>query len=415
MNVKKLLFKTIGVTFLAGVLLTGCNSPKGSASESGGTSATDQQPISVSVVVGAHSNANVISPNAQEIGDRLYQCAYTYGTVSLIRADGKPEEFLKAKIPEPSTQGLSERKLKSIAEEYESEIFATFQTDGMAKVEEVDTLEAIRLAANPLKTVTEVDKYLIIADTGVSTTGYVNFCTNDLFNTPTEEIIQALEDAKAIPDLTSVHVIWLYAGQVAEPQQALSEAQKDKLIEIWTAILEKAGAASIDFRPDSASSTPYTNLPDVSTVNADDRAIDVTPLTKMILDSESVSFVGDQAVFEDENQAKQAISSVAQTLLAHPDNKVYVVGCTASLPGKEAFCQRLSEDRAQAIVNELKDFGVSEEQMVAVGMGNQAPWHLEDLDADGKQIESIAQQNRCVVVLDTQDPEYADAVSSYLH
>ena len=194
----------------------------------------------------------------------------------------------------------------------------------MAKVEEVDTLEAIRLAANPLKTVTEGDKYLIIADTGVSTTGYVNFCANDLFNTPTEEIIQALEDAKAIPDLTSVHVIWLYAGQVAEPQQALSEAQKDKLIEIWTAILEKAGAASIDFRPDSASSTPYTNLPDVSTVNADDRAIDVTPLTKMILDSESVSFVGDQAVFEDENQAKQAISSVAQTLLAHPDNKVYV-------------------------------------------------------------------------------------------
>ena len=71
---------------------------------------------------------------------------------------------------------------------------------------------------------------------------------------------------------------------MAEPQQALSEAQKDKLIEIWTAILEKAGAASIDFRPDSASSTPYTNLPDVSTVNADDRAIDVTPLTKMILD-----------------------------------------------------------------------------------------------------------------------------------
>ncbi len=46
-------------------------------------------------------NANVISPNAQEIGDRLYQCAYTYGTVSHIHADGKPEEFLKAKIPEP--------------------------------------------------------------------------------------------------------------------------------------------------------------------------------------------------------------------------------------------------------------------------------------------------------------------------
>ena len=285
----------------------------------------------------------------------------------------------------------------------------------MAKVEEVDTLEAIRLAANSLKTITEGDKYLVIADTGLSTTGYVNFCADDLFNTPTEDIAQALEDEKAIPDLEGVHVTWLYAGQVAEPQQTLSEVQKDKLIEIWSAILEKAGAASIDFRPDSASSTPYTDLPNVSTVNADDRDIHITPLPKMILDSESVSFVGDQAVFEDENQAKQAISGVAQTLLAHPDNQVYVVGCTASLPGKEAFCHNLSEDRAQAVVDVLKELGVPEEQMTAVGMGNQAPWHLEDLDAAGKQIESIAQQNRCVVVLDSQDPEYANAVRSYLH
>ena len=412
MNVKNL-FKTIGVTILSGILLTGCTSPKGSATESG--NASTEQPVSVSVVVGAHSNANVISPNAQEIGEQLYQCAYTYGTVSLIRADGKPEEFMKAKIQEPTTKGLSESKLKSIAEGYQSEIFAAFQTDGMAKVEEVDTLEAIRLAANSLKTITEGDKYLVIADTGLSTTGYVNFCADDLFNTPTEDIAQALEDEKAIPDLEGVHVTWLYAGQVAEPQQTLSEVQKDKLIEIWSAILEKAGAASIDFRPDSASSTPYTDLPNVSTVNADDRNIDVTPLTKMILDSESVSFVGDQAVFVDEAQAKQAISGVAQTLRAPPVNEVYVAGCTASLPGKEDFCQNLSEDRAQAVVDVLKELGVPEEQMTAVGMGNQAPWHLEDLDAAGKQIESIAQQNRCVVVLDSQDQEYANAVRSYLH
>lgn len=53
--------------------------------------------------------------------------------------------------------------------------------------------------------------------------------------------------------------------------------------------------------------------------------------------------------------------------------------------------------------------------MVAVGMGNQAHWHLEDLDADGKQIEQLRSGIAAVVVLDTQAPEYADAVSSYLH
>lgn len=133
MSVKNLLLKTIGITLLTGTLLTGCNSPSGSPSESGYSTSITDQPVSVSVVVGAHSNANVISPNAQEIGNQLYQCAYTYGTVSLIRADGKPEEFLKAKIQEPSIKGLSERKLKSIAEGYQSEILAAFQTDGIGR------------------------------------------------------------------------------------------------------------------------------------------------------------------------------------------------------------------------------------------------------------------------------------------
>lgn len=407
----------IAVAMMTAVL-TGCGDRAGENGGSGDSNSPSEDTVSVSVVVGAHSNANTISVNAEAIGEQIYQCAYTYGTVSLIRADGKPEEFLKANIPEPSTNGLSDSKLKSIAEGYRDEILAAFNTDGVAKYPEVDTLDAIRLAANRLQTVGNGDKYLVVADTGLSTTGYLNFCEDDLFNTSTDEIVNALVEEKAIPNLKGVSgVVWLYAGQTAAPQERLSEVQKEKLIEIWTAVLEKAGVESqdIDFRTDSASNIAYSGLPEVSNVSADERKTDLEPLKTVVLDSESLSFVGDEAIFVDTEQAEKIIYSVAQTLLEHPDNKVYVVGCTASSTGREDFCQSLSEKRAQAVMKILKKYKVPEEQMIAIGVGDYAPWHIADIDESGKQIEEYAKQNRCVVVLDTQDPEYGDVMASYIN
>lgn len=413
MKVKKMMLVMVS---LATVMLAGCvgNSVKG-ASREGGSSVKTEKLVSVSVVTGVHSNSNVISVNAEEIRDKIYQCAYTHGTVSLIRVDGKPEEFLKANIPEPTTKGLSERKLESIAQGYVDEIMTAFHTEGMAKYEEVDTLEAIRLAANSLKTM-EGDKYLVIVDSGLATTGYVNFCENDLFHTPTEEIVTVLGKEKAIPDLAETRVVWLYAGETAEPQTRLSEAQKDKLIEIWTAILTEAGAASVEFCSDSASSTPYTDLPKVSVVNTEERAIDVKPLETVTLDSETVSFLGDEAVFVDPSKAEEAISKVAEILLENPQNQVYVVGSTASSVGEGAsYGQQLSEERAHAVVETLMSYGVPEKQIKdSLGLGNSAPWCVEDLDAEGNQIEEKAKQNRRVMIIDSQDPEYGKMMETYL-
>ena len=412
---KKTTLCRILIMFMMAFLLTGCGEQEGVKSDDKAGNNISEDCLSVSVVVGAHSNANVISVNAEAIAEEVYQCAYSYGTVSLIRADGKPEEFFKANIPEPSTDGLSKRKLESIAEEYKDEILAVFNTDGAAIYPEVDTLDAIRLAANTLQEV-DGDKYLVIADTGLSTTGYLNFCENDLFHTPTEDIIDALNDQKAIPDLQGVKVRWLYAGQTAEPQERLSEVQKAKLTEIWTALLEEAGVAyeDIDFCSDSASNTAYSGLPEVSVVAGEDRKADITPLERLVLDSESLSFVGDEAVFADRRKAEKVISGLADILLSHPDNKVYVVGSTASSTGREDFCQSLSEDRAQAVVDVLEEYGVPASQMIALGLGEDAPWHIEDLDESGEQIEKYAEKNRCVVILDTADPQYADAIEEII-
>lgn len=415
MKLKKRLGMMINMALAAGVLITGCGDPGGNASGGKIGSDVSDSKVSVSVIVGAHSNANKISVNAAEIEERIFECTYTYGTLSLIRCDGQPEQFLKVNIEEPDVTGLSESKRKSIAEGYRNEILEVLKTEGMARYAEVDTLESIRLSANFLKGVDDdSDKYLVVADTGVATAGYLNFSRDDLFNTPTEDIIAALAEQKAIPDLEGVSVTWLYAGQVAEPQERLSEVQKDKVIEIWSAVLEEAGAV-YEFLPDSGSSTAYTDLPEVSLINADARDIEITPIKPVILDSESVTFEGDLAAFVDEERARDAISSVGQTLLDNPSNIVYVVGCTASSSGRDDFfLQTLSEDRAQKVADVLKEFGVSEDRMIVVGLGDGAPWHIDDLDDSGYQIEEYAEQNRCVVVLDTLDPEYGEKIGSYI-
>lgn len=414
MNKKKICTLIIVMGMMV-ILLTGCGGGnKGTSSTTGEAEGTNGS-ISVSVVVGAHSNANVISVNSEAICDQVYNCTYSYGTCSLIRCDGKPEEFLKVNIDEPEVKGLSDAKLESIAEGYRDEILAYFNTHGMAKYAEVDTLEAIRLAANSLKMADSDEKYLVIADTGLSTTGYVNFYKDDLFNVNTEEIISELINKKVIPDLTGTDVVWLYAGQTAEPQEILSEVQKSKLIEIWNAVLQESGAETIEFRYDSATSKPYTDLPEVSVVGADKRDIDVTPLKTMVLDPKSVAFVGDDATFVDKDKAEKAIESVAFTLKNNPQNKVYLCGCTASSMNRsDEFLTNLSYDRAYAVMEVLKYYGIPDDQMQVVGLGDKAPWHIDDLDPNGFQVEEKAEQNRCVVVLDTLDKDYGSIINAYV-
>lgn len=126
-RMKKIL---VTISSLIAITLTGCagDSAKGDPGV-GESSVVMENPVSVSVVAGIHSNTNMISFNAEEIRNKIYQCAYSYGTISLIRTDGKPEEFLKAHIKAPTTKGLSEKKLESIAQNYLDEIMGIFQTE----------------------------------------------------------------------------------------------------------------------------------------------------------------------------------------------------------------------------------------------------------------------------------------------
>ena len=371
------------------------------------------------IVVGAHSNGRVIPFNSETVQNALTYISYRHAYVTFINCDRDPEPYFQTKIPESSVKNLSAEKQKRIAESYVkqlTEIIGQATPDSS----EVDTLKAIQKAAQGLGGLdgADYDKDLLILDSGLSTSGYMDFTSGMLYADP-QDVVAALEEVNAIPDLSGVDVTWSFCGEVASPQKELTVDERDNLKKIWEAVLVKGGANKVIFTNDFSSAEAYQGMPLVSTVevgeekivvNADLRAkapvINVTdPIETVVLDNASVQFVGDKDVFLNESIAREKIEKVARLLDEHPENQVYVIGTTASGRNDESFCQDLSERRAKAVVEVLKEMGIDEDRMIPVGLGFTDHWHIEDIDGSGNWIEENAAKNRKVMIIDVNSED----------
>ena len=122
------------------------------------------------------------------------------------------------------------------------------------------------------------------------------------------------------------------------------------------------------------------------------------------LSSTQVRFVANQAVFIDENEAREALAPVAEIILANPDHPILLAGTTAKY-GSQESCVKLSDRRAAAVRDLLvNDFGVPASQLVSVGLGYEADPFARgrDIDANGHFVESEGAKNRRVVVLSAE-------------
>ncbi|ENP0852033.1 OmpA family protein, partial [Vibrio parahaemolyticus] len=88
------------------------------------------------------------------------------------------------------------------------------------------------------------------------------------------------------------------------------------------------------------------------------------------------------------------LESLAKQLTQYPEDKVQIVGHTDS-SGPEAYNQRLSEHRAQAVADYLKRMGIAESRLMVMGQGESHPVASNDT-AEGR-----AQNRRVEVVFDT--------------
>lgn len=145
------------------------------------------------------------------------------------------------------------------------------------------------------------------------------------------------------------------------------------------------------------------NTPEANTATVED-AEEVVFETPFELSSTQVRFVADQAVFINENEAKEALAPVAEIILAHPEHPILLAGTTATYGAQES-CVNLSNRRAAAVKDLLVNyFGVPESQLITVGLGYEADPFVRgrDVDSNGNFVETEGAKNRRVVVLDAE-------------
>ena len=96
----------------------------------------------------------------------------------------------------------------------------------------------------------------------------------------------------------------------------------------------------------------------------------VAPDTIRLTMSDAITFDFDRAYVSPKFMPR--LHDLARTLLLHPSMAVGVVGHTDAI-GSDAYNQALSERRARAVSDALRDYDVSYERIVATGMGEMQP------------------------------------------
>lgn len=403
---KKILVSLMICIFVMSGILTGCGvEVMGIGTEA--RAEDNMSPQSVSLVVSGHKYFPKLSLS-DKLYSRIYNGCYTYGDVSAVVVDGDPFLAFNYAIKAPDAN-VDSAKRKQIATGNTDQIMSDL-SNLAGKSPEADLLSAIQLSADMLcSTESTTEKTMVIYDSGLSTTGMLDFATKNLIDVPTESIVAELKEVHEIPDLTDVHVLWLGCGEVCGEQQKLSEDYKYKLKAIWEEILIEGGASDVDFQPsESSGEEPDTELPNCSTVPVIEEPIDIDEnempeITRWDGES-SVRFKGDLAEFVDVAAAKEDLRPAAEYLAANPTESVYIFGMTATITGGDSGIE-LAEARANACKDVLKEYGVNDKQMTVVGLGQiDNPLRVDDVDENGNQIEELAQKNRAVVMIKAQDP-----------
>ena len=371
-----------------------------------------QAPQAVSFVSGIHDYAPAVSFDSEAIQKQVYEACYTYGTVSMTVIDGEPFVACSYEIDKPD-KNIDDSKRRQIAKENTRQILAEF-SKAEAKTPEYDPLTGISLSADALQgSPTETEKTMVILDSGLSTASYLNFLESNLFDTPAETVVDKLEELHAIPDLDSIHIVWIGLSKTCGEQDPLDSDHKHKLEALWEAILKAGGAESITFDKTPVSSQGYgKNLPPCSMVPIESANPDFSaqneeaPIPSIVKwDGNSrIRFQGDSAEFVDKGDAEQELAPIAEYLKANPHKTIYLFGMTASIAGGDANIP-LSEARAQACKHILTSKNVPPGQLMCVGLG-QLPnqQRVNDLDENGMQIEALAQKNRAVIMADSESP-----------
>jgi len=346
----------------------------------------------LAIVSGYRSNS--ATPNFSAAEPYISDALLSYGSISVIVADGDPYVAAAYDINAPA-KDLSRQKRHDIAAQ-QAAMVGNVLTNSTALTAECDLLAALDLAARALRDA-DGAKTLLVLDSGIPTCGFLD---GSLLRADSESYVAYLRDKQALPDLSEVRVVWVGLGDVAGSQDKPTPANKRNLQDTLSAILYAGGAASVTFDAALPGKAATCQLPPVTPVPivAEDPFGISDFAQPLVLDESKLLFKPDSREFADAEAAAQVLRPVAQALVSDRSLSVVLAGTTASIPGNQHGCMSFSAGRAETVAEALCRAGVAESQIAAVlGLGFEHPYHIPDRDAAGALNEN-APANRSVII-----------------
>lgn len=402
------------------LLLAGCSQQNSATAENG-------TPVAAVILIGQHANSKCIDAQLETSIQDVYA---SFGNLGVIVVDGNPtllhNDTQTGILGCYNTDFLENSKKIFIDNNDKWKLdYVNAPTNRLTKElksckaddPEVDMLQALYTAAESLNTLentigTAVKKKIFIVDTGLSTSGTMNFLDpayrdllcynkklseNNKMRKRVSSLLHDLESQAEIPDLSNVSITWYGMGQVSTPQPALSKLGLFNLQYIWGELFHLAGATASEKPNADKTYGIFVSADAHGTVESNQTVTPIQwntntpglPTKKIYFDANSDQFI------RSEHDIKMLLNPYVKPLSIYPDEKLLLVGTTSSYNDGSLS---LSKKRAKHVKKILVSLGISENCIEIIGLGYN-PKYCQDDTPDGDFIETIAKKNRLVLVL----------------
>lgn len=367
------------------------------ASACGKVGGQEVEKENVQLLLGIRNNSK--APDLKKAEEEIKGALKSQGNLGLTLIDGSPKLVKSFESPKPKAMLSPSKKQDILSTQFEE--INTFIGGLRPQAPECDILKAINISADNLADRGGV-KSLVIMDSGLSTTGLLDFRSADVASLKIDEIIGALQSKKAIPNLEGVDVSWYGMGQTTDPQIEPSSEYKYVLEELWTAILKEAGAKSVHIARESLEDVELdrSDFPKVSPVDCKLEESIIASLDEpMVFGQEKIKFKSDSAeLLTNKKDVEARLKPIVDFMNENSQEKILLAGTTAKY-GSQKSCEDLSLKRCETIKTILVSMGIEETRIRLLGLGYENPFYQNDLKSDGSQDEVLAVKNRTVIVM----------------
>ncbi|MGN9914177.1 OmpA family protein [Phytohabitans sp. LJ34] len=312
--------------------------------------------------------------------------------IVVYRVDGKPSTALRSRF---------ETKIKA-KEPYEEalEAFMTKLNADMSQIRaakpEANPLEALWLASRD----TPAGGTVVLFDSGLQTTGALNFRTEGMLEADPQEVVDDLAKREQLPDLDGRRVVLMGIGDAIDPQAKLDQNLHDNVVAIWEAIAREGGAECVDVLPDPpVREIALSGVPKVTPIGLPKPPPPLRPCTEVVLsDGGDVGFKPRTPELRDPSAARERLSGYANTIRNDRSIKrVEILGTTARWNSPESQ-KELGKERAEVVKDILVSQGVSAGMVTTEGVGSYSKYYVPDGGPKGPLKPAEAARNRSIVL-----------------